>query len=153
MQIWDTAGQERFRTITSAYYKNAQGIVVVFDLKVRKTLENVEAFWLDQIKKYAEKDVQLIIIGNKSDVPERQVSQQQLAALSLKYDVPCFMVSARSGDQVAQVFDQLGRRCIKQFGKNSSENDKHSVVEDIRKKKAEFKLKSGQQDKGKKKCC
>lgn len=42
MQIWDTAGQERFRTITSAYYKNAQGIIMVFDLRVRKTLENIE---------------------------------------------------------------------------------------------------------------
>jgi small GTP-binding protein len=41
LQIWDTAGQERFRTITSAYYKNAQGIMLVFDLKVKKTFENV----------------------------------------------------------------------------------------------------------------
>lgn len=47
MQIWDTAGQERFRTITSAYYKNAQGIMVVFDLKVRKSFENMEQFWID----------------------------------------------------------------------------------------------------------
>jgi Ras-related protein Rab-1A len=47
MQIWDTAGQERFRTITSAYYKSAQGILLVFDLKTRKTLENMETFWLD----------------------------------------------------------------------------------------------------------
>lgn len=67
MQIWDTAGQERFRTITSAYYKNAQGIMVVYDLKIHKTFENMETFWLDEIKKYAEKDVQLVIVGNKAD--------------------------------------------------------------------------------------
>jgi len=52
LQIWDTAGQERFRTITSAYYKNAQGIMVVFDLKTKKSFENMEQFWLDEIKKY-----------------------------------------------------------------------------------------------------
>ena len=32
LQVWDTAGQERFRTITKAYYKGAQGILMVFDV-------------------------------------------------------------------------------------------------------------------------
>lgn len=32
LQIWDTAGQERFRTITNAYYKGADGIVMVYDI-------------------------------------------------------------------------------------------------------------------------
>ncbi len=31
-QIWDTAGQERFRAITPAYYRNAAGVIIVFDL-------------------------------------------------------------------------------------------------------------------------
>jgi len=44
--------------------------MLVFDLRFKKTLENVEQFWLDEIKKYAEKDVQLIIVGNKADYSE-----------------------------------------------------------------------------------
>ncbi|GKV46320.1 hypothetical protein SLEP1_g53306 [Rubroshorea leprosula] len=29
LTIWDTAGQERFRTLTSSYYRGAQGIILV----------------------------------------------------------------------------------------------------------------------------
>jgi Ras-related protein Rab-1A len=32
LQIWDTAGQERFRTITSAYYKGADAVIMVYDI-------------------------------------------------------------------------------------------------------------------------
>ncbi len=41
--------------------------MLVFDLKVKKTLENLEQFWLEEIKKYGEKDVQIVIVGNKAD--------------------------------------------------------------------------------------
>jgi small GTP-binding protein len=153
LQIWDTAGQERFRTITSAYYKNAQGIMLVFDLRVRKTLENVEQFWLDEIKKYAEKDVQLVIVGNKADCEETEVKEDELATFSLKHGIPCFRVSAKTGDGVAGAYEALSRSCIKTFGKTSSESEKNNVADELRKKKAEFKLKTGQQEKQRKKCC
>ncbi|GLT64925.1 hypothetical protein SLA2020_373860 [Shorea laevis] len=32
LAIWDTAGQERFRTLTSSYYRGAQGIIMVYDV-------------------------------------------------------------------------------------------------------------------------
>ncbi len=43
--MWDTAGQEKFRTITSAYYKGSQGIVLVFDLTDRKSFDDIKN-WL-----------------------------------------------------------------------------------------------------------
>lgn len=41
LQIWDTAGQERFRTITQAYYRGADGIVMVFDIDDRASFDNM----------------------------------------------------------------------------------------------------------------
>ena len=48
-QIWDTAGQERFRTITSAYYRGSQGILLVFDLTDPLSFENITKFWMNEV--------------------------------------------------------------------------------------------------------
>lgn len=48
--------------------------MLVFDLKIHKTFENMEFFWLDEIKKFAEKDVQIVVVGNKSDCQDLEVT-------------------------------------------------------------------------------
>lgn len=49
LQIWDTAGQERFRTITSAYYKGAQGIFIVYDMLNKQSFDDIDNFWLSEV--------------------------------------------------------------------------------------------------------
>lgn len=50
LQIWDTAGQERFRTITSAYYKGAHGIIMVYDLTSDQSFRDIQEFWAGEVK-------------------------------------------------------------------------------------------------------
>ena len=50
LQIWDTAGQERFRTITSAYYRGADGIIMVYDVTHRESFEHVRE-WLKEVRR------------------------------------------------------------------------------------------------------
>lgn len=68
LQIWDTAGQERFRTITSAYYKGADGIIIVYDVTNSNSFDDIEKFWISEVESYAEKNVELLLIGNKKDL-------------------------------------------------------------------------------------
>jgi len=41
VQVWDTAGQERFRTITPAYYRNAMGVLILFDVTNKKSFDSM----------------------------------------------------------------------------------------------------------------
>lgn len=67
LQIWDTAGQERFRTITTAYYRGAMGILLVYDVSDENSFTNVRN-WMRQIDQNAAENVNRVLIGNKSDV-------------------------------------------------------------------------------------
>ena len=49
LKIWDTAGQERFRTITTTYFRGAQGIILVYDVTDKRTFNSIRE-WMSQIK-------------------------------------------------------------------------------------------------------
>lgn len=78
LQIWDTAGQERYKSFTNAYYQEAKGILIVYDVTDRTTFSNVQA-WLKNIQDTVNKDsITIVLIGNKIDLQqERQVSTQE----------------------------------------------------------------------------
>ena len=105
LQIWDTAGQERFRTITSAYYRGAMGILLIYDVTNANTWKNVRN-WVRNIADNAPQTVNKILIGNKADMkPEmRQVSTAQGQSLADEYGMKFFETSARTGVNVAEAF-------------------------------------------------
>ena len=90
LQIWDTAGQERFRTITTAYYRGAMGILLTYDVTDEQSFDNVRN-WMRNIEQHATENVCKILVGNKSDVPEekRRVSAARGKAMAcLLYTSP-----------------------------------------------------------------
>mmetsp|Transcript_24794 Transcript_24794/g.17499 ORF Transcript_24794/g.17499 Transcript_24794/m.17499 type:complete len:82 (+) Transcript_24794:254-499(+) len=76
-QIWDTAGQERYRAIANAYYRQAVGVLVVYDITERTTFENLDR-WLNEIRTHADQKIVILLVGNKSDLQQnRQVSYEE----------------------------------------------------------------------------
>lgn len=69
VKIWDTAGQERFRTITQSFYKQANGVIVTFDLTNQKTFDNVK-IWLASINEHADPSIVKVLVGNKCDLED-----------------------------------------------------------------------------------
>lgn len=68
-QFWDTAGQEKYRAMSTAFYKKAQGAIIVYDISDNRSFDNVIT-WLNEIKFYGEENIQIILLGNKSDLKD-----------------------------------------------------------------------------------
>jgi len=108
LQIWDTAGQERFRTITTAYYRGAMGILLVYDVSDEKSFENVRG-WMRNIEQHASSSVNKILIGNKCDVSEekRAITKARGQALADEFGIPFFETSAKASVNVEDAFMKI----------------------------------------------
>jgi Ras-related protein Rab-1A len=113
MQIWDTAGQERFRTITSAYYKGADAIVMVYDCSHHPSFDDIDNFWINEVESYADKDVEILLLGNKCDLKsEKAVEERTAKDYGQKKNMEFFEVSAKTADSVHEAFNVVARKLI-----------------------------------------
>ncbi|KAI1107482.1 NCA2-domain-containing protein [Jackrogersella minutella] len=107
LQIWDTAGQERFRTITTAYYRGAMGILLVYDVTDQRSFENIRT-WFANVEQHATEGVNKILIGNKCDWEEKRViSTEKGEALAKELGIPFLEVSAKSNINIDEAFYSL----------------------------------------------
>merc|ERR1712198_419784 len=96
LQIWDTAGQERFHTITTAYYRGALGVMLVYDITRPTSFDNL-AKWLRTILEHSNADVEKMIIGNKCDMEEqRLISKERGEAIARENGIPFLETSAKN---------------------------------------------------------
>ena len=106
-QLWDTAGQERYRSLTKAYYKGAKGALIVYDITRNSTFENIDN-WLIDLKTNGEKDILIMLIGNKSDLIEkREVNTDDAKAKAEQYNIAFFETSAKNGENINKAFYEL----------------------------------------------
>ena len=114
LQIFDTAGQEKFRSITPNYIKNADGIILVFDLTNYSSFENIK-YWIKQIynnKKY--ENLPFIIIGNKYDLKDKIVVQEDKIKFNGKNSENFFYCSAKDNYNVYEIFETISKKMVEQ---------------------------------------
>jgi len=111
--IWDLAGQEQFKRVRQTYYQNAEAGIIVFDVTRKETFQKVEK-WVHETQQGSGKpDIKLIIIGNKIDLPNRQVSYEEGVALGKKLGISYIECSAKTGDMVNDAFEMLALTLVK----------------------------------------
>ena len=109
--VWDTAGQERFRSLSSKYYKNADGVLIFFDVTKRESFKNVD-IWFNEVKQNAKlAQIPVYLIGNKIDLPDRQISQEEAnnrcKTLGMKY----FEISCKINMNICEVINRMILDC------------------------------------------
>ncbi|XP_006652204.1 ras-related protein RABC1-like [Oryza brachyantha] len=109
LAIWDTAGQERFRTLTSSYYRGAQGIIMVYDVTRRETFTNLSDIWAKEIDLYStNQDCIKMLVGNKVDKEsERAVTKKEGIEFAREYGCLFLECSAKTKVNVEQCFEEL----------------------------------------------
>ena len=97
IQLWDTAGQERFRSITKGYYKDSQGLFLLYDITNKETFDNLD-MWINGVRQSFGTDEKeknkyiIVLLGNKLDLANenpdnRKVTEEEAIAKCKEFDI------------------------------------------------------------------
>ena len=127
LKIWDTCGQEKFRAITRQYFKNSEGVFVVFDLTNKETIKKLD-IWMKDIKDNIDNDYFIFLIGNKSDVKERDLTiAEEAKQFAINKKINYYEVSAKTGSGIYNIFEKMASKLI---NKKKIEKSKEEINTD-----------------------
>ena len=149
VQIWDTAGQEKYRSITSSYYKGAQGCLLVYDITRKESFDNIDK-WFSELKSSADNDINAILIGNKCDLEkERKVTMEEAQKKAKLFNIAFMETSALNGTNVEKAFNEL----VSSVYKNNKKAFNHEVKIMLEDKGVEINQEKKDERKNKKNWC
>ena len=120
LNIWDTAGEEKYHAMTPIFYRGAHGAIIIFDVTNRETFKRASK-WFHELTQFAEGSTKIILVGNKIDLPNREISREEANKLAKEYNCEFFEVSALEGFNVNEIFESLTMSIYNQRKKNKIE--------------------------------
>jgi small GTP-binding protein len=134
-KLWDTSGAEKFNTLamTQTFYRNTEGVLLVFDLTNRESFENISEVWLRRVRSSLTIDpsYKCILIGNKSDLTTlRQVPTEEALALSQQLGMQYVEISSLHSHQreILQPFLMLAVQVMDERGLRTSRREDDVLV-------------------------
>lgn len=116
LQLWDTAGQERFRSIAKSYFRRADGVLLLYDVTYERSFISVRD-WLEAIEEGAQKQIPIMLVGNKSDLRTDPVSESSRTSvkhdegqrLAREFKGLFIETSAKDGNNILEAVTELSR--------------------------------------------
>ncbi|XP_028431634.1 uncharacterized protein rab44 isoform X2 [Perca flavescens] len=108
LQLWDTAGQERFHSMTRQIFHKANAFLLMYDITSSQSFSAV-SYWASCIQEGAAENVTILLVGNKSDLAERQVKTQEVEVLAKEYNFEFMECSAATGENVVESLETVAR--------------------------------------------
>jgi small GTP-binding protein len=110
LQLWDTAGQERYRIITSSFYHNAHGTILVYDVGSKESFDNVVR-WGQEVDRYIDSSLK-VVVGNKCDLDSQVGLENDAAEVCDNIGASHHIVSAKTNKGVEEMFEATVRELL-----------------------------------------
>ena len=111
--IWDTAGQEKYRSVTKNFYVNAGIGIMVYDIRVKDSFENIKTYWSEQLQELGEENIILAIAGNKCDLFEEQnISDKEVKKFAKSINAVFQLTSCKESIGIDELFKQCGQKYL-----------------------------------------
>ena len=112
-EIWDTAGQERYRAINKIFYQDAFVTLLVYDITQKGSFQAIKDYWYVELQENAPKEVIIIIVGNKSDLYEKEeVEVEEVKEFCKSVNALYKQTSAYSGTGIDDLFNMIGEEIL-----------------------------------------
>ena len=142
----DTQGQERYRALSYNFIKNADGIILMYDITSQTSFDSISE-WMDNIRKHKDEGFPIVLVGNKYDLEEdRVISKEEGEELAKKYGLPFYETSNKDNINIEE-------SCLDLINKVIIENGKESEINLIRKKSIKLDIKKAINNKEQKSNC
>lgn len=116
LQIWDTAGSERHRSVTPSLYRDAHGVILVYDVTSRNSFQNLK-YWLQEAESYINKPgVVKLLVGHKIDLIDKEVSRKEAMAWARQNKMLFIEASSKTGEEVNCAFEELVEKILETPG-------------------------------------
>ncbi|KAE8298013.1 Ras-related protein rab7 [Larimichthys crocea] len=131
LQIWDTAGTERFQSLGTPLYRGAHCCMLVFDVTSRASFSALDGWrkeFLIQGEPQDPSDFPFIVLGNKTDLSDREVSGRQALQWCEEIGAEYFEGSAKEDRDVEKPFLRAAECGLQQYKKHTLENTGHFQI-------------------------
>ena len=134
--IYDTCGQERYNAMNESYYNKADAVLLVYDISKKKSFDEIKNYFCQKIRECCKKDIPIILLGNKADLPNREVQTEEGIALALQEKYKFKETSCAKNENVADAFEALIEMWnIENSNNNNTENSSQRLSSQINKNK------------------
>lgn len=145
LDIWDTAGQEVYRSLSKNFYLNASIGILVYDISRKASFESIRDYWYEQLKTFGEEKMIFDVVGNKTDLFQREeVPENEARNFAKSINAGFHLVSCKDCVGIKDLFEDCGRKYLEDNDltkEDSNKKNKNKIVLE-KDKKSE-----------KKKCC
>ena len=112
INLWDTIGQEQYRSLTKIFMKGAKIVIFVYDITRKETFDQLE-FWIDNTKEVLGDKPILGIVGNKSDLYDKEAVKEEVAEeYAEKKGIPFSYTSAKTPKTFSDFLEGLVKKYI-----------------------------------------